>query len=115
MNSVPMENVFGPAVFHPGHDAEHVLQTERDTGPVVGLDFRHGHNKIRPENSLRQPKTTETAVFGFRPSPDQLVTIQIYEWDRPMFKFVFEASFADNHFSVTLMARAISDDNPAGA
>src|ERR1022692_4385879 len=33
VNSVPMETVLGPTVSHPGYDAEHVLQTERDTGP----------------------------------------------------------------------------------
>jgi hypothetical protein len=70
--------------------------------PVVGLDFRHGHNEIRPEEqSSAAQDDRDRCIPAFVLALTNLVTIQIYEWDRPMFKFVFEASFADNHFSVT--------------
>src|SRR5579864_6710346 len=35
LNSLPVENVLGPAVPRPGYGAEHVLHTERHAYPVV--------------------------------------------------------------------------------
>ena len=53
MDAVPVQNAFRPAVLHPRNDAEHVLHTQRDSGPVMGLHLRHRNNEVRVEHSLR--------------------------------------------------------------
>ena len=45
-NPFIMQDVLGPAVADPGHDAEKILHRERETSPVMGLHLRHRHNEI---------------------------------------------------------------------
>ena len=42
LNAFPMENILGPTVSRTRHDTEHVLHTERDARPVMGLNLGHG-------------------------------------------------------------------------
>jgi hypothetical protein len=39
--ALPVQHVFGPAVDRSRHDAEQVLQTQRDAGPVMRFDLGH--------------------------------------------------------------------------
>src|SRR5580704_14926971 len=41
LNTPPMENILRPSVSRTRHDAEHVLHTERDARPVMGLNLWH--------------------------------------------------------------------------
>ena len=82
LNALPMENVLGPAVPRPGHDAEHVLQTQRNASPVMGFYFGHRDQKIGLQHCPREPKALHPHVVRAQLRANQFVAIEIDKTDR---------------------------------
>jgi hypothetical protein len=65
MDSFPVEDIFGPAILGPRHNAEHILHAERHAGPMVGLDLRHGDDEVGRNHGPGQPQMLQARV-GWR-------------------------------------------------
>src|SRR5664280_2205263 len=56
LNALPVEDVLRPSISRTRYYAKHVLHAERDAGPVVGLDLRHGTKEIRFQHCPGKPE-----------------------------------------------------------
>ena len=91
VDSCPVKEILGPAVAAPRDNAKHVFQAERDSGPMVGFYFRHGHDEIRCEDDSREPQVAEAGVVCLELRFDKFVAIEIHERDLAVCKLIAEA------------------------
>src|ERR1035437_5397673 len=81
LNSPPMENVLRPSVSRTRYYAKHVLHTERDAGPVMGLYLGHGDQEIGLQHSAGEPEVFHPGVARPKGCTNQFVAIEIDESD----------------------------------
>src|SRR5271165_5577755 len=62
LNALPVEDILRPSVSRSRHYAEHVLHAESDARPVMGLYFRHRHNKICFQHSPGEPEILHSCI-----------------------------------------------------
>jgi hypothetical protein len=114
MDSLPVENILRPAILGPRHNSEHVLQAERNAGPVMGHDLRHRYNKIRIQNGPGKPQVFHTRVRGARRHFAQLIPIQINKVDLLRLQLIFQTALNEDQVRVPLVARSFSHDHTLG-
>jgi hypothetical protein len=76
-----VENVLRPSISCTGYNTEHVLHAERDAGPVVSLDLRHGDKEISLKHGARKPQVLHACVTGAQRCANQFIPIEIDETD----------------------------------
>ena len=110
LNTVPVENVLGPAIPASRDDAEHVFHAQSDARPVMRFHFGHGHKKISLHRRLPQPEALHSGVAGPKIHRDQLVAVQIDESDSVVPKNWSVAALGEHELCVPLVARSFSHD-----
>ena len=59
LSAMPVEEVFGPAVFHAGDNPKEVLSAQCHPGPVVGFHLGHGHQVIGFQHCFGKPEMAQ--------------------------------------------------------
>ena len=107
----PVQRIFGPAVTVSRHDAEHVLQGERDSRPMVGLQLRHGDHEIGLEHGPRQIKFLDPGGTGARGHEADIVEVEVNKFARQRPQVMTQAVRLQDTFRVPFMPGPFSDNN----
>jgi hypothetical protein len=81
---------------------------------MVGFHLRHRDNQVAAQDGFREPEAAKAGVRCKQLGLDQVVSVQIHEFDVPGVEFLRETGLGQNQIGVALVAWPLGNDDAFG-